>query len=164
MNTKSSTSSVPVDAIDFLEGLLGRKQTLGSFLLAIRKGEELTQEQFASLLKIPKQNLSEIENNRRQVSPGKAIAFAKMLGYPPDSFVRLVFQEMLDREGIKGVTVHIDQAMKKPNNFPKGAQLLLDTIEREVGMLKNDPRKLKSAVLDTIADQLLQLKKVVSAR
>ena len=109
MTTKKMARSHTEESLAFLEGLMGGKQTLGGLLWAIRKGEELTQAEFAKRLKIPKQNLSDIENNRRPVSPSKAVIFAKKLGYSPIGFVRLALQDLLDREGIKGVTVNIER-------------------------------------------------------
>jgi transcriptional regulator with XRE-family HTH domain len=109
MNTKKLAKSYSDESLAFLQGLMGRKQSLGGLILAIRKGEELTQEEFAKILKIPKQNLSDIENNRRSVSPSKAVLFAKKLGYSPIGFVRLALQDLLEREGIKGITVNIEK-------------------------------------------------------
>ena len=107
MNTKRSTRSHTEESLAFLEGLIGEKQTLGRLLWAIRKGEELTQDEFASLLRISKQNLSDIENNRRPVSLSKAVEFAKKLGYFPEGFIRLALQDSLAREGIKGLVVSV---------------------------------------------------------
>ena len=37
-------------SLDFLESLIGKKTTLGDYLLAILQGEELSQVEFAKLL------------------------------------------------------------------------------------------------------------------
>lgn len=83
-----------------LEAIIGEKFTLGSFLAAIREGEEMTQVEFAKLLGISKQNLCDVEHGRRIISPKAAVKFAKKLGYAPDQFIRLTLQDLVDREGL----------------------------------------------------------------
>ena|SRR3990167_8780137 len=87
-------------ALDYLEGLIGKKPSLGDYLLAIRQGEELSQVHFAKLLGISKQNLCDIEHNRRFISPKMAVEFADKLGYSSKQFVRLCLQDLLNREGL----------------------------------------------------------------
>ena len=48
------------ESMDFLETLIGKKPTLGDYLLAIRQGEELTPVALASKLEISRQNLCDI--------------------------------------------------------------------------------------------------------
>ena len=87
-------------ALDYLESLIGKKPTLGDYLLAIRQGEELAQVEFAKLLRISRQNLCDIEHNRRFISPKMAAEFANTLGYSRKQFVRLCLQDLLNREGL----------------------------------------------------------------
>ena len=87
-------------SLDFLESLIGKKTTLGDYLLAIRQGEELSQVEFAKLLGISRQNLCDIEHNRRFISPKMAVEFAKKLGYSSRNFVRICLQDLLDRDRI----------------------------------------------------------------
>jgi len=88
------------ETLDFLESLIGNKPSLGDFILAIRQGEDLTQVEFARMLGISRQNLCDIEHNRRFVSPKMAADFANKLGYSPKQFVRLCLQDMLNRDGL----------------------------------------------------------------
>ncbi len=76
-----------VEARPYLESLVG-PITFGRMLRAIRMGEGMTQEALAERLGVPKQNLSAIENNRRNVSVERAAAWAKELGYGEAQFVR----------------------------------------------------------------------------
>ena len=85
--------------IDTLEKIAG-PLNLGSLLHAIRVGEELSQVEFSKLLGISKQNLCDIENGRRFVSPKKAEEFAKKTGHSSTQFVRLCLQDILKRDGI----------------------------------------------------------------
>ncbi len=87
-------------ALDYLETLIGKKPTLGDYLLAIRQGEELSQVAFARQLGISRQNLCDIEHNRRFISPKAAADFAEKLGYSPQQFVRLCLQDLLNRDGL----------------------------------------------------------------
>jgi len=95
MITKESKES-----LDYLESILGKKPTLGDYLLAIRRGEELSQVEFAMLLGVSRQNLCDLEHNRRFISPKMATEFAKKLGYSGKHFVRLCLQDLLNRDGI----------------------------------------------------------------
>lgn len=88
------------DAMKFLENLAG-KLTLAGLLMAIRQGEEMSQVEFAKSLGISRQYLCDIEHGRRTVSPKAAAAFAKMLGYSPQQFVRLCLQDLVNRDGLK---------------------------------------------------------------
>ena len=87
-------------AMKFLDRLDNSHLNVGNFLLAIRKGEEMTQAEFASLLEISKSHLCDIEKGRKSVSPERAVKFAKVLGYSEKQFVRLSLQEILDGTGI----------------------------------------------------------------
>lgn len=95
MNTKNTKESKA-----FLESLAG-KLTFSSLLLSIRQGEELSQVEFAKLLKVSKQYICDLEHNRRIVSPKAAASYAKILGYSSQHFVRLCLQDLIDKEGLK---------------------------------------------------------------
>lgn len=90
-------------AIDLLEKSVGKKLTLGMFMLAIRQGDELTQSEFSQMLGISKQYLCDIEHGRRFVSAKTAKEFAQKLGYAPEQFVRLCLQDMMDRDELNFV-------------------------------------------------------------
>src|SRR5476649_1315558 len=94
MTTKKTNAS-----LNFLESLSG-KLTLGSFLLAIRQGEDMTQIEFSSLLGVSKQYLCDLEHGRRFVSPKAAAEYAKKLGYSSQQFVKLCLQDLVDRDGL----------------------------------------------------------------
>ena len=94
MTTKKTKAS-----LDFLESLAG-KLTLGSLLLAIRQGEEMTQVEFAKLLGVSKQYLCDLEHGRRFASPKAAAEYALKLGYSSQQFVRLCLQDLVDRDGL----------------------------------------------------------------
>lgn len=87
------------ETLDYLESLIGKKPTLGDYILSIRQGEEATQVEFAKLLGISRHNLCDIEHNRRFISPKMAAQFASKLGYSEKQFIRLCLQDMLNREG-----------------------------------------------------------------
>lgn len=97
------------ETLDFLESLIGKKPTLGDYILSIRQGEEATQVEFAKLLGISLHNLCDIEHNRCFISPKMAAQFANKLGYSEKQFVRLCLQDMLNREGL-ALLVDIENA------------------------------------------------------
>ena len=94
MITKNSEES-----IHYLENMMSEKLTLGSFILAIRQGEELSQVEFAKVLGVSRQILCDIEHGRRIISPKKAAEYAALLGYSKKQFIRLCLQDLLNREG-----------------------------------------------------------------
>ncbi len=97
------------ETLEYLENIMGEKLTLGSFILAIRQGEELSQVEFAKILGVSRQVLCDIEHGRRIISPKKAAEYAELLGYSKKQFVRLCLQDMIDRDHL-GLTVEIENA------------------------------------------------------
>jgi transcriptional regulator with XRE-family HTH domain len=88
-------------AMQLLEEASGGPLTFGGLIRAIREGEEETLETFGHRLDVSKQQLSDIENDRRAVSIERAAAWAKLLGYHPGQFVQLALQGALDDAGLK---------------------------------------------------------------
>ena len=86
-----------------LEKMIGYKPTLGTMLRSIRESEEMTQADFAKLLRIPSQKLCDIEKGRRFISPLTAARFAKILGDSPEYFVIRCLQDELDRNKIQNL-------------------------------------------------------------
>lgn len=94
MRTKKS------DSMKFLDKLVGAPVSFGDTLLAIRMGEEVTQMDMAKKLGITSAHLSQIERGHKFVSPERAAAFAKKLGYPSKIFVSLSLQDQLTKAGL----------------------------------------------------------------
>ena len=84
-----------------LEELSGGPLTLGSFLQAVREGEEMSQTAFAAKLGISKSHLSDVETGRKAVSPIRAARWAEILGYSCQQFVQLALQDELERAGLR---------------------------------------------------------------
>lgn len=89
-----------IDAKEYLEKKYGRLG-LGKLLFSIRIGEEMTQDEFAKILKISKSHLCDIEKGRKFVSPERAAKFAKKLGYSEKQFIRLSLQDVINQSGLK---------------------------------------------------------------
>ena len=98
-----------VDALPFIERLVGVPITLGALIEAIRQGEELSQSALAAQLGISKSHLCDIEKGRKLVSPARAARFAELLGYSSAQFVRLALQDSVDRAGLR-YTVRVTAA------------------------------------------------------
>jgi transcriptional regulator with XRE-family HTH domain len=113
MTTKRSKGSLAArrDAREVvsLEAILGGPLTLGLALEGLRRGEELSQSEFARKLGLSSQKLCDIEKGRRHVSPERAAAFARRLGHPIASFVRLALQDQVNEGGLK-LKVSVDAA------------------------------------------------------
>lgn len=101
MNIKKPKSTPKSDkTIATLEKMAKMKLTLGTFLWAIREGEEMSQKKFAKLLGVSSQYLCDVEHGRRIVSPKAAAEFAQKLDYSCLQFVKLALQDELDKYGL----------------------------------------------------------------
>ncbi len=103
MNIKSKLTQ---KSLKKLEKITGTKLTLGKLIHAIRLADNLSQVEFAEKLGMSKQQLCDIEHNRKYISPKLAAWYAEKLGYSAEQFVRLCLQDMLDREGL-ALTVEV---------------------------------------------------------
>jgi len=88
-------------AVRTLERLSGGPLTFGGALEAVRQSEELSQAACAARLQVSKSHLCDVEKGRKTVSPERAAAWARVLGYPESTFVRLAIQGALDAAGLK---------------------------------------------------------------
>ena len=99
-------SKMTQKTIKQLEKIAGEKLTLGRFIWAIRMSDDITQVAFAEKLKISRQQLCDIEHNRKAISPALAGRYAEILKYSKEQFIRLSLQDLVDREGLH-VTVDV---------------------------------------------------------
>ncbi len=109
MTTDRGTSEKKTDTRQFLEGLVGGPLTLGVLLRSIRDGEHMTLAAFAAQIGISRQNLCDVEHDRRSVSPARAAEWARVLGYSEAQFVRLALQAQISRAGLD-LRVSVDTA------------------------------------------------------
>lgn len=81
---------------------IDRKTNLSfaEFIKAHRLGEELSQEEFAKVLKVPKRRLADIENDMAELIVADAKSIAHKLGVPAKWLVRLAIRDQLRRENI----------------------------------------------------------------
>jgi plasmid maintenance system antidote protein VapI len=61
----------------------------------------MSRAQFARQLGVSQSHLTDIEEQRKAVSPERAAKFAKVLGYSAEQFVKLALQAEIDRAGLK---------------------------------------------------------------
>lgn len=95
MNTKRKSN-----AVKFLEKRAG-PLTLGGLLAAIRKGDGISQAEFARTLNLSRSHLCDLEKGRKAASPARAAQMAKQLGYSPEQFVRLALQALVEEAGLR---------------------------------------------------------------
>lgn len=74
--------------------------TFGASLASHRKGEELSQKEFAVMLEISPQSLCDIEKERRIPSPSRAAKIARKLKEPEAFWIQLALQDLLRKESI----------------------------------------------------------------
>tara|TARA_R110000824_G_scaffold306841_1_gene494359 strand:+ start:1638 stop:1919 length:282 start_codon:yes stop_codon:yes gene_type:complete len=89
MSTKSEITDNTLKEIEKLTGPL----TLGRLIWSIRVSDEISEEDFAKLLNISKQQLCELEKNEKPVRPELAARYARYLGYSEKQFVKLALQQ-----------------------------------------------------------------------
>ena len=98
MSIKSKMTS---QSLKKMEKITGGPLTLGKLMWAIRQADdESTQMDFSKKLGISRQQLCDIEHDRKSISPQLASEYAQKLGYAPDQFIRLSLQGMIDRAGL----------------------------------------------------------------
>lgn len=78
-----------------------KKFSVGQLFKALRTCDELTQTELAKKLKISRQELCDIENDRKNLSIERVVVLAKAVNYPVDMFVRYHFKQQLQRVGLK---------------------------------------------------------------
>ena len=105
---RPAISEGSVDARELLESLYG-PVTLGGMLWSLRMCDQISQSEFARRLGVSRSHLCDVEKGRKVVSPERASAWAKILGFPPTVFVKLALQEQLDRAGVK-MNVEVEAA------------------------------------------------------
>ena len=87
-------------AVDFLQDLVGGPLTLGDLLHSIRRGEDMSQVEFARQLGLSRSHLCDIEKGRKAVSPRRSAEFARRLGYSERQFVQLALQDQIQDAGL----------------------------------------------------------------
>lgn len=83
-----------------LNSITGSALTLGKALKAIRLCDEISQGDFAKQLHVTQSYLSDLEHDRKEISPKKAAEFAKILKHSEKQFIRLALQDILHRKGL----------------------------------------------------------------
>lgn len=74
--------------------------SLGDFLRVHRKGEEMSQTEFADFLGLSKQRLSDLENNKGNVSIKLCKELADKIGVPAEWLASLALQDMINKEAL----------------------------------------------------------------
>jgi transcriptional regulator with XRE-family HTH domain len=74
--------------------------SLGGFLRSHRMGEELSQTDFADFLGISKQRLSDLENDKGNVSIKLCKELADKIGVPAEWLASLALQDMINKAGL----------------------------------------------------------------
>ncbi len=77
-----------------LEKRLG-PMTMAMCLRSLRENDEISQSDFSKKLGISRANLCDIEKGRKLVSPERAAAFAKILGFSETFFVQIALEDSL---------------------------------------------------------------------
>jgi transcriptional regulator with XRE-family HTH domain len=88
------------ETMSILNELTGGALTLGDAIKAIRLCDEINQGEFAKTLKVTQSYLSDLEKNRKEISPRKAAELADVLGQSKKQFIRLAVQDALARQGL----------------------------------------------------------------
>ena len=98
MAQKSTRKSKAMRA---LERLNRGPLTFAQALAAVRKCDDLSQDECARKLGISKSHLCDVEKGRKTVSLARAAKWAAVLGYSEAVFVELAMQAELDAAGLE---------------------------------------------------------------
>lgn len=79
------------NALKIIEGIVG-PLTIGSLVRAYRVRNDLTQDEVAAKLKVKKNYVSDIENNRKPMTLRRAIAIADALGESKQRFMEVYIE------------------------------------------------------------------------
>lgn len=109
-------SQMTKHALKEIEKITGTPLTLGRLIMAIRQSKAMTQVAFAEMLGISKQQLCDIEHDRKTLSPKLAAKYADKLDCSRAQFVRLALQVVLDKEKL-GFTVELIPDADTPLKF-----------------------------------------------
>lgn len=96
----SIKSKVTQKTLKKLENISGSKLTLGKLISSIRNCDEISQVEFANKLNISRQQLCNIEHDRKVISDKLAAKYAEILGYSVPQFIRLALQRSVYRDGL----------------------------------------------------------------
>lgn len=106
MSTKKTKDSL---GTEWIAKKLGGPMTLGMAIEGLRGLYGESQTAFAKKLGVSRAYLCDIEKGRRLVSPGKAAQYAQTLKHPPEYFVQLAIDDLLQAEGLK-MKAHVQKA------------------------------------------------------
>lgn len=87
--------STKQNAKDYIEKLIDGPPTFGRMLLSLRTADEISQTELAKKAKVSKGLICDIEKGRRDASIELSIKLAKIMGYPPESFVAILLEEQI---------------------------------------------------------------------
>lgn len=82
------------------------KSSFGEFVRDIRECDEVSQTELAKRMHVSRQFIHAIEKDKANISVGIAIKMADALGYPYESFIEILLNDMLRKSGIKKI-VHL---------------------------------------------------------
>ena len=74
--------------------------SFGKLLESHRKGEELSQKDFAKTLNISQSSLCDLEKGRKIPSPSRAISIAQTLGVSENLWIQVALQDQLNEQGL----------------------------------------------------------------
>jgi transcriptional regulator with XRE-family HTH domain len=85
------------DAKIFLESLIKGPPSFGKMLHSLRTADEISQTELAKKAKVSKGLICDIEKGRRDANIELASKLAKIMGYPPESFISILLEEQIKK-------------------------------------------------------------------
>jgi transcriptional regulator with XRE-family HTH domain len=95
--------------IKYFKSCLKETPTFGKMLHSLRTADEISQTELAKKAKVSKGLICDIEKGRRDASIELVISLAKIMGYPPESFISILLEEQLRRAHLN-FTVTLEKA------------------------------------------------------
>jgi transcriptional regulator with XRE-family HTH domain len=99
------TTKKTISAREALKDIL--KSSFSEFVRDIRECDEISQTELAKRMRVSRQFINAVENDKANVSLEMAIKIARALGYPYEAFIEVFLNDMLRKSGIKKI-VHLE--------------------------------------------------------
>lgn len=88
------------NAKNYLESLIKGPPSFGRMLCSLRTSDEISQTELAKKAKISKGLVCDIEKGRREATIELATKFARIMGYPPESFISILLEEQIRKANL----------------------------------------------------------------
>ncbi len=100
------------EALKFMESING-PTTVGMLLRAYRTRNDITQSDLAKLIVVSKSYVSDLENDRKDISLRQVVAFAEVLKESKELYIQVYFEQSIREAGQAALVVEVRSAQMR---------------------------------------------------